>query len=182
MIVQHMIERRVRYQAAIPPPLAVDLDGRQSRRQRARCHDVAGIKPFAGCAKIAEIASFNVHGANSQPHCATVEQVPVDQFIQRVPQLRRVVQRCLARPPRRHPREARLEKSRCAGQGRCCCRPLMAQCIGPRADQVTAARNGVAAKPRQRRATGHPLPEAGQTLAAALRRIAGNDRAIDGTD
>ena len=83
-----MLKRRVRNKTAIPPILAVNFDRRQPRWQRTRCHDVPRINAFVRRVEIMEITALNLDRADGKPHRPIVEQIPIDQFIQRVCQRR----------------------------------------------------------------------------------------------
>lgn len=87
----HMLERRVRHQPAIPIPMPVDLDRRQSRRQGAGRHDMPRVDPVGAGIEIAEIARLDRDRADRKPDIARVEPIPVDQPVERRDQRRRVI-------------------------------------------------------------------------------------------
>ena len=175
LIVEDVGQRRIGDEAAVPVEGAVDLDRRQPWRQGAGRHDVARIDPVGGGVEIAEIARFDVHGADRQARCAAVEPIPVDIFVERLRERRRIVEAERARRPRRrHERveQARREEARhalhCDEAGRGKVDPLAPL---PTADEGQRGQGG-----------GDLLPKGAKLPDAVRGRIAGDDRGIDRAD
>src|SRR6266404_1968348 len=86
--VQHIIERRVGGDAAIPEMLAVDYDRRKARRQRAGRHDMFRPDPLAELPELEIVEIFEIAGgdadrADAEPRFPVVDAVEIDQPLQR---------------------------------------------------------------------------------------------------
>ena len=180
LVIQHVIERRVGGDAAVPIMLALDYDGGKARRQRAGRHDVLGADLLAeplelDIVEIAEIARGHADRADAEPGLQVVDAVEIDQPLQRLAQRRGVVialrLRAALRPQRRR-RNARGEEAGHAEGGDQGGAGLVEQ----RALAV-AADDRI---PRHRRR--NHLPEFLQPLDALSRLVAGDDRGVDGAD
>ena len=83
-MLEHVLERRVGDDPAVPIRLAVDLDRREARRERAARHDMVGADRLRLRVEILQIAGQHLHGADAQAHVARVEQVEIDKLDQRL--------------------------------------------------------------------------------------------------
>ena len=177
--IENIAQRRVRNEAAVPIMTPVDLDRRQAWRQRAGGHDMACVDAggIGGAARIEilEIARFDIHRANRNPHWAVVQQIPVDQLVERFGQWRAVIIAdggftACGGPIRHGPvrnEEARYAKTRhrrCSSQ------------MGAFAQPVLVRQNKCG------HAAGHHFPEGAQRLDPFLGRVARDQRGIDGAD
>ena len=174
-LVEHVVERRVRDEAAVPVMLAVDLDRRKSWRQCARGHDVLRADLLFRVVEIGEVAGAHVHRADAEAHVLLVDEVEVDQPRQRLAQRRGVVVADRLRRaawPQRCRRHARREEAGHA-EGR---DPRSAGFVERRARLVALQDR----PPQHRR--GDELPEFLQARDAQLLRVAGDDRRIDRAD
>ena len=174
-LVQHILQRRIGDDAAIPEIIRADPDRRQAGRQRARGQYMLELELFLGLVEESEIAGADIDGADTEPWALTIEIVEIDKLTQAADQRlgRIIAERC--RPIGRHQDrrwEAGLEKSR---------HPEI------KTEQRTRIVENGAVQPvshqwyalQSRR---HTLPEVAQPLDAVLRRIAGDDGPVDGAD
>src|SRR3546814_7060853 len=90
-MVEHMLERRVGDDAAVPIKLAVDLHRREPRRKRARRHDMLGSDSPIAAIEIDEIARPDVDRSRTIAYRAIVQQVEVDELQQRVAKRLRII-------------------------------------------------------------------------------------------
>src|SRR5476649_1399836 len=168
LVVQHRLDRCVRINAAVPVWLAVDAHGRKRRRQRARRHHVRWRQRLLVTVEIAHRAAARVDGADGQARVAGVEVVEIDQRFERRAQRRGLIKgRALGAdlgvqiPPRgrirREERRYALPHDHRVGVG--------ARQAG-QAERILL----------------HAVPELAQPLQPQLRRIAGDDGAVDGAD
>src|SRR5439155_15617196 len=107
---QHMAERRVRHQPAIPIELALDLHRREAWRQCARGHDVLRLERLTGRAarvvEILKVAGSHVDRTHRDTHGPFVDAIEIDKALERALELRGVVEArlhhaLLAAKPRR---------------------------------------------------------------------------------
>src|ERR1700682_3202204 len=94
--IQHIIERRVGGDAAIPEMLALDDDRREARRQRGRRHDMLRPDLLAELLELEIIEIFEVagrytHRTDAEPGLQVVDTVEIDQMLQRLAKRRGVV-------------------------------------------------------------------------------------------
>ena len=66
LLVEDVLQRRVRDEAAVPVGLALDLDRREARRQGAGGHDVLRADPVAPGVEVGEVAGADVDGADAE--------------------------------------------------------------------------------------------------------------------
>src|SRR3984957_2473669 len=88
VFIQHVIERRVGGDAAVPVMLAFDHDGREAWRQRTGGHDVLRTYLFAELLEfeiieISEVARGHADGADAEPGLEIVDPVEIHQMLQR---------------------------------------------------------------------------------------------------
>src|SRR6266404_1631623 len=178
--IQHIIQRRVRGDTAIPEMLALDDDRRETGRQRARSHDVFRLNPLAQLleleiVEIFEVAGRYTHGPDAEPGLEVVDAVEIDQVLQRLSKRGCIViaqrLRAALRPQRRR-RKTRREKAGDAegsDQGG-------AGLVEKRSAAVTLGDR----IPGHRR--GDQLPEFLEAPDPLFARIAGDDRGVDGAD
>ena len=180
-LVEHVLQRRVGDDAAVPVELAVDLDRREARRQGAAGHDVARIEAtgIAGV-EVPEVAVPDVDRADRETHASRIEEVEIDQRFQRLLQRLGVVVADRAQ------RAGRLEW---CGRNARHEEPLDAEQHGDRrvglVDRVAGAVDPVQLRRQRRRRERkrrHLLPEFAQPGNAPLRRVAGDQRRVDGAD
>ena len=181
LVLQHPLQRRVGDQPAVPVMLALDLHRRKAGRQGAAGHHVLRPDHVHLCIEIAEISGADIDRADAEAHFAGIDAVEIDEPLQRRLERRRVVMaRRLRRAGRRQPgrHDTRHEETRHAPRH-----------DHRRAHLIDQAACGVALRQRPRRfrqsppaMLRHRLPEGAQPLDASLRRIAGDERRIDGTD
>src|SRR6266567_2411481 len=178
--IQHVIERRVGGDAAVPEMLALDDNGREPRRQRAGCHDVLRPDLLAQLleleiVEILEVAGGHTHRAEAEPCLQIVDAVEIDQMLQRFSQRRGVVialrLRAALRPQRRRRKTRREKPGNAEGRDQ-----GGAGLVEERSPAV-ALRDGI---PWHRRRD--HLPEFLETLDPLFTRIAGDDRGVDGAD
>ena len=81
---EHIFERRVGDEPAVPIGLVVDLDGREAGRKRAACHDVLGSDELLGRVEILHVAGDHLNRADAQPHRAGIEEIEIDKLEQRL--------------------------------------------------------------------------------------------------
>ena len=172
---EHIFERRVGNQPAVPIGLAVDLDGRETRRQRAARHHMLRTDPLLGRVEIFHVAGQHLHRADAQADLARVQQVEIDKLHERDLQRVGIVDADRLRRALRHEhggRHARLEEARHAAHG------------GERGAGLVenAARIVVGAERPGEQATGDTLPEFAQSRCPTVGRVAGDDGRIDGAD
>ena len=86
-----MQQRRVRHDAPVPVPFAVDLRRRERRRKRPARHDVARRDGMRGVVEIDRLARTGVDRAERQPHVSSVDEVEIDELVQRRAQRFRIV-------------------------------------------------------------------------------------------
>src|SRR5690606_12011128 len=146
---------------------------RQTGRQGATRHDVLSrnLHSLAGI-EILHIPGEKVHGSDRNARLPGIEQVEIDELMQRRSERRCVVKTDGLGRRRRHKRgwrHARLEETRHAGRG-----------YERRARLIEKlARIVVASQRRDDEAAGYEIPELPQTFDAALRWISRNDRSIE---
>ncbi|MNM97158.1 hypothetical protein D3C81_1096540 [compost metagenome] len=184
---QHLGQRGVGHQAAVPVVLAIDLHRRKARRQRARSHEMLGAELVAGVVEIGEIARAHIDRAHRHPHQvgAMVDQVEVGEALQRGLQRRGVVETGAAGIGIAHQQlrpAARLEEAALAfdhgARGMQAVEPD-AQRLGPALGAVGQPGGRQARQPWLR---ADMFPERAQLFDAALGRIAGNHRGIERAD
>src|SRR4051794_35567092 len=120
--IQHVIERRIGSDAAVPIMLALDHDGRKSGRQRAGSHDVLGTDLLAELLELVIVEIFEVprgdpDRSDRQARLEIIDAVEIDQTLQRLLQRRGVViafRLRTARRPERRRRNPRREEARYA--------------------------------------------------------------------
>ena len=175
LLVQHVIERRIGGDAAVPVIVAVDLDRRESRRQRARRHDMLGPDLLLRIVEIDEVAGGDIHRADAEPRRLRIDAVEIHQPLQRRAQRRGVViaqrLRQVRRPELRR-WKARREETGHAERG-----------DRHRAAFVIERTRHVARQvglPGQRRRD--EIPERLELFEPLLARIAGDDRGVDRAD
>ena len=83
-LLQHVMQGRVGDEAAVPVGLLVDHDRREARRQGAARHDVLGADLLLGGVEILHIAGAHLHRAHAQAHGAGIQQIEIDELVQRV--------------------------------------------------------------------------------------------------
>jgi hypothetical protein len=112
--IQHVLQRRVRKDAAVPVVLAVDMDGRKARRQRAAGHDVLDADALSRIVEIRRVARAHVHRSDTQANFAPVDPIEVDESLQRRLERCRVVVAQDRRRTAKHQQQIRAwpEKSR----------------------------------------------------------------------
>ena len=170
-----MRQRGVRHETTVPPQPAINLDRRQPRRQRARCHDMPRVDLRVGRVEIMEIAALDIDRADRQPHRAIIEQIPVDQRVQRRLERGRIVEahRLGRARHREHWRdEARGEEPRHARRQHEARRPFVQEFAHLIVHEDREARQ----------CRSHLVPERAQPLDSALGRVARHDCRVDRTD
>ena len=172
-LVEHDLDRRVRVDAAVPIVLAVDPDRRKGRRQCAGRHDMRRREIHLAAVEIAHLAGAHVDRSDGEARVPAVQVVEVDQAAKsRLQRVGRIVSgtldadREMVRPERVR---ARFEESRHAAHDRVQ--------VGER-----IAEKGRGPELLERRSTAKAVPEFAQLRHAVLRRVAGDERAVDGAD
>src|SRR5882762_4959248 len=174
-LLEHVVERRVRGEPAVPVMLAVDLDRRKPGRQRAARHDMAHIEPLPGGIEINQVAGAHVDRADGNSQRGRVEALEIDQALERVLEQRRVViadggkRASRLQRRRRHPG---CEEARHAENQRL-----------SRREAVEPAMHVPIGRPHRlgdRRAD--ELPKFAQPGDALAGRIAGDERGVDRAD
>ncbi len=178
--IEHPLQRRVGDDAAVPVELAVDLGGGKARRQRAAGHDMGGGDLVRLVVEIGEVAGPDVGGADAEAGLARIDPVEIHQALEQRLERRDVVEAEVPgiagrREDRR--RKARLEEAGCAHQHDAQGAPLVHDLV-LHVVLDREARHVGDAEGRGR----HRLPEGAQLLDPLLRRIAGDQRRIDGAD
>ena len=175
LVIQQILQRRVRDDAAVPVMVVADLDAWERGRQRAARHDVFRSDRFVRVVEERQIAGRDVDRADREMDLAGVDQAEVHHFVQRLAQRRGVVVRRRsdgARRAEQGSREARLEEiglaQRRAHQRR--------GGVAHLAEDVAVGRVGPNFARRD------PAPEFGQPFQAPLQRVAGDQRGVDGAD
>ena len=74
----------IRDDPAIPIVIAIDHHGRKARRQRAARHDMIWSYLPVLVVEIDRIAAVDIHRAKRNPHALAVDEIKVDEFLQRV--------------------------------------------------------------------------------------------------
>ena len=171
--VEHVLQRRVGDEAAVPVPLALDLDRREAGRQGAGGHDVLRSDRLRHVVEIDEVAGLDVDGADAEPRLLRVDQVEVGIGFERLLQRRGVVD------AERLGRAGRVEGGRRNARGE---EALHADRGGPvGAGGVEHGADLVAGQPGIDGDTGGDLiPEGAKLGHAFLGRVAGDQRGIDG--
>jgi hypothetical protein len=166
LVVQHRLDRRIGIDAAIPVRLAVDAHRRKRRRQRARRHHVRGHQRLLAAVEIAHRAGARVDRADREPHMLVVDVIEIDQRVDGAAQRAGLIKgRVLDADPRigiPPRRQVRFKESGYAlpdGHG-----------VGD------GARHGR----KSQRVLLHAVPELAQAVEPVLRRVAGDDGAVDG--
>ena len=180
---EHPLQRRVGDDAAVPVIFAVDFGGRKARGQRAARHDVAEIDSMGGGVEIGEIAVADIDRADAQARFAGIEPVEIDQPLQRLLERRDVVMAELRRA-RRGP-DDRRGNARAEEAGRAQRRyaegaELVERAVHRLIDMFDGRAIGRAERAERRLAD--RLPEFAQLLDPFFRRIARDQRRIDGPD
>ena len=174
-MLEHLLERRVGHESSIPIGLAVDLDRRKSRRQRAARHHVVGADLLIIGVEILQVAGEHLDRADAEAHRSGIQKVEIDKLEQSVSERSRVVDadRFSRSLRAQHGRgDARREEARHARQR--CER-------GARLVKGTAGVVIVGERPAREPAR-YAVPEGAQALDASLRRVAGDDGRIDRAD
>ena len=136
---------------------------------------MARVEPLLPAVEIVEVAALDLHRADREADRAAVDEIPVDQSVERLDQRRAVVEAQRVRRARRSEigrDRTRLEEARDAEAGDVAGRPF----VQPGARAILD-REGQA-----REAGGERLPEFAEPGDAAARRVAGDDRGIDRAD
>ena len=178
-LVEHVLQRRVRHQPAVPEELAVDLDRREARGQGAARHDVARVDPLLPAVEVDEVAALDVDRADREADRAGVEELEVDQLLERAAQRLGVVvadrRRRAGRLERRR-RHPRREEAGDAEQHR-------DRRVGLVDDVAPAGLVGRRAVDRgAERERGDRLPELAQPRHPVLRAVAGDQGGVDRAD
>ena len=155
--------------------LAVDLDRRKAGRQRAARHDVAHVEPLLGGVEVGEVAGTYVDGGDRKAQLAGIEALEVDETLERFLERRRIViadrgERAARLQRRRW--QARREEAGHAEEERLRCRKAIEPAVGVRIGSPHRLRDGGADE----------LPELPQARDALVRRVAGDQRAVDAAD
>src|SRR5262249_51210389 len=79
--IEHPLQGRVGNETTIPIVLAIDLRGREARRQRAAGDDMCGSDPVGGGVEIDEIPAAHVDRADTQARAAGIDAIKVDQAL-----------------------------------------------------------------------------------------------------
>ena len=151
------------------------MGGRPGGQRTAR-HDVLGADRLRGRVEVLHVAGQHLDGADAQADRAGVEQIEIDQFVQRGIERRGIVD------ADRLGRAGRHENARAARAARRSrARPIKRG--NRRAGLVEHfARIVVVGEGPGGEAARHLFPERAQSLAATLGRIAGDDGRVDGAD
>ena len=178
--IEHVVERGVGGDAAVPIMLAVDDHRGKAGRQRAGGHDVLRADFLAELLELVIVEIFEVAGgdadrADRQAGLQVVDAVEIDQALQRLLQGRRVVIALgfgMPRRPQRRRRDARDEEAGHAEGGD--------QRGTGRVEQLAAVIALADRFPRHRR--GDHFPEFLKPLDAGRPLVAGDDGGVDRTD
>ena len=173
LVVEHRLDRRIGVDAAVPVGVAVDAHRGKRRRQRARRHDVIHCERLVAAVEIAHFATLDVDRPDRQSRFAAVEVLDIDELGERCPQGRgRVIGGAVKADGHvgTEPRcGVRSEKGR---------EPMHhGRQVGHRARDTWHELQGIDAGMLL-----DPRPELVQTIDSMLRRIACDDRPIDGAD
>ncbi len=173
MHVEHVLQRRVRHHAAVPVVFAVDVHRREPRGQGAAGHDVLGADRLLGAVEVHRIAGAHVDGAHAEPHLAVVDAVEIDQPLQRALEGAGVVVAGHGGGGAQQQGgvQARLEEAGDAEQRAGGSAPLVEQ------GTVTQVLRHLLPEAR-----GHEVPELLQARDTVFRRVAGDERRVDGAD
>ena len=101
VILDHVLQRRIGYQAAVPLVLSISFHGGKAWRQSAAREDV--LRPYLGLRiiEVREIACPDVHGSDAEANFSGINAVEIDKPLQCGFQRARVVvaDRRAAEPP-----------------------------------------------------------------------------------
>ena len=104
---QHVLQRRVGDEAAIPVVFAIDLHCRKAGRQSAAGHDMLGPNGHLSVVEVREIAGAHIYGTDAKADFAGVDAIELDQLFERILQRARIViarRRNAEQPVHRWPR------------------------------------------------------------------------------
>jgi hypothetical protein len=174
------LQRRVRYKAAVPIMFALDFGSGQTRRQRAARHDMFHANIMRGVVEIDEVASAHIHRADAKTGHPAIDEVKIHQAFECRFQRGDIViaQRIDIPGYERQGRwDPRLEEARRAPKQSVESAPLIDPCVGElvldfHRRHISDADGGGA----------DGLPEFPQPRDALFRRVASDQRRIDGAN
>src|SRR5262249_2579718 len=176
---EHPFERRIRDQAAVPKIFVADLGRRETRRQRTRGGDMFESDLVRGVVEIGEIAAAHFDRADAKAHLAGIDTLEIDQTLECRTQQRVVViarsLRTAGRPngwrwQARHKEIRRTEQQDIYGTS-------LIEKLMLVVAEFDLSEIGYA-EWRSR----HCVPKFAQRVHPLLRRIAGDDRRVNGAD
>ena len=82
VILDHVLQRRIGYQATVPIVLSVDFRGGKAWRQSAACEDV--LRPDLGLRiiEVREISCPHVYGSDAEANFSGINAVEIDKPLQ----------------------------------------------------------------------------------------------------
>ena len=83
--VEHILQRRIRDETAVPIELAVYLYRRETRRQGAARHDVFGTNLVSRAVEIFQISVADVDRSDAETNWSGIQKIEVGEFEKRRP-------------------------------------------------------------------------------------------------